>query len=62
MNHPANCIHSRGSIGLRVGSETKSDSPPSKMDLFSTAGFAGRNSPFSSLTLAERERLGGVEY
>ena len=25
-------------------------------------GFIGRNSQFSSLTLAERERLGGVEY
>lgn len=27
-----------------------------------SGGFIGRNSQFSSLTLAERERLGGVEY
>lgn len=29
---------------------------------FPTSGFIGRNSQFHSLTLAERERLGGVEY
>ena len=29
---------------------------------FMLNGFIGRNSQFSSLTLAERERLGGVEY
>ncbi|MCJ1468515.1 hypothetical protein MMC07_007144 [Pseudocyphellaria aurata] len=34
----------------------------SELDLFSAAGLVGRNSQFSSLTLAEREKLGGVEY
>ncbi|MCJ1405543.1 hypothetical protein MMC11_008771 [Xylographa trunciseda] len=29
---------------------------------FSSGGFIGRNSQFHGLTLAERERLGGVEY
>lgn len=29
---------------------------------FKSGGFIGRNSQFHSLTLAERERLGGVEY
>lgn len=62
MNHPTNSSHPRGYIGLRVGSETKPDSPRSKLDLSSAAGFAERNSPFSSVTLAERERLGAVKY
>ncbi len=31
-------------------------------DRFALTGFIGRNSQFSSLTIAERERLGGVEY
>ncbi|MCJ1408625.1 hypothetical protein MMC19_002700 [Ptychographa xylographoides] len=29
---------------------------------FESDGFIGRNSQFNSLTLAERERLGGIEY
>ena len=33
-----------------------------KYKYFPTSGFIGRNSQFHSLTLAERERLGGVEY
>ncbi len=37
-------------------------SPNDKQDRYGLSGFIGRNSQFSSLTLAERERLGGVEY
>ena len=62
INHPTNSSHPRVSIDLRVGSETKPDSPRSKLDLSSAAGFAERNSPFSTLALAETERLGGGEY
>ena len=41
-------------IDMRILTYTK--------DHFGLTGFIGRNSQFSSLTLAERERLGGVEY
>ena len=34
----------------------------SSYNYFPTSGFIGRNSQFHSLTIAERERLGGVEY
>lgn len=33
-----------------------------RLDFLSPASFIGRNSQFSSLTPAERDRLGGVEY
>lgn len=36
--------------------------PKHTKDRVGLAGFVGRNSQFSSLTIAERERLGGVEY
>lgn len=36
--------------------------PKVTKDHFALTGFISRNSQFSSLTLAERERLGGVEY
>ena len=38
------------------------DSSKSNLGFFSAAGLIGKNSQFSRLTLAERERLGGAEY
>lgn len=62
MNHPSKSSLPLYPIVSRAGSEAKPDRSPSKLDFFSAAGLVGRNSQFSGLTLAERERLGGVEY
>lgn len=51
-----------------IGAKSDHDAQHSEAELkshykfFPTSGFIGRNSQFHSLTLAERERLGGVEY
>lgn len=62
MNHPSKSSLPLYPISSRVESEEKQDNSERKLDFFSAAGLVGRNSQFSSLTLAERERLGGVEY
>lgn len=61
MNHPNQSGHipySRRSSTV-ADVDTDQDGP---LDLIPPAGFIERNSQFSSLTLAERDRLGGVEY
>lgn len=62
MNHPSRSSLSVYPIISRGASEAKPDSSQRNLDLFSAAGFVGRNSQFSSLNLAQREELGGVEY
>ena len=58
MNNP-----SQSSLPIYpIISVTKPETKLHGSDFFSITGFVGRNSQFSSLTLAERERLGGVEY
>lgn len=42
--------------------EAKLETPQSPMDYPPPPGSVGRNSQFSHLTVADRERLGGVEY
>ena len=61
LNHPSKASRleypSSPSAAEKVDLRT-----PIDRDRFRLTGFIGRNSQFSSLTLAERERLGGVEY
>lgn len=59
MNHPSqsgHILHSRRSAAV---ADTDQCGP---LEFLSSASFVERNSQFSSLTLAERDRLGGVEY
>lgn len=61
MNHPSQSGHtpySRRSSGV---AEANIDQV-GPFEFLSPASFIGRNSQFSSLTLAERDHLGGVEY
>ena len=61
LNHPSKT--SRLEYPLSPSATEKFDlRTPNDKDHFGLTGFIGRNSQFSSLTLAERERLGGVEY
>ena len=61
MNHP----NQSGHIPYSRRSSTVADVDADQggpSELLPPAGFIERNSQFSSLTLAERDRLGGVEY
>lgn len=61
MNHP----HQSGHISYSRRSSTVADVHTDQvgpMEFLSPATFIERNSQFSSLTLKERDRLGGVEY
>ena len=60
LNHPIRTPRPEG-VPPTPMAEMKSSST-SKPHQYAWQGYIGRNSQFSSLTLAEREHLGGVEY
>lgn len=60
MNHPIRTPRFEG-VPPTPMAESKSSST-SKPHQYAWSGYIGRNSQFSSLTLQEREQLGGVEY
>ena len=62
MNHPRKAENPVYSSDMPSISETVLASPPLSSAKLSLEGFVGRNSQFSNLSLAERTRLGGVEY
>lgn len=62
MNHPSKSSLPFYPVLSRVELEAKTNNSESKSDFFPAAGFVGRNSQFSSLTLSEREQLEAVEY
>ena len=57
LNHPR-----RASISLSPFPRTQTEEKAENAWGFPPAAYIGRNSQFHSLTLAEREHLGGVEY
>ena len=62
LNHPSKTSRPEYSLSPSATAEVELGFPEGTRDRFGLTGFIGRNSQFSSLTLAERERLGGVEY
>lgn len=63
MNHPKKAHAPAYPIPLAaLTMDSKLVASQSTSKYFKSGGFIGRNSQFHSLTLAERERLGGVEY
>jgi Trk-type K+ transport system membrane component len=61
-NHPKHAKSPTYPIPLAALTEEKGAALRGTHKYFNSGGFIGRNSQFHSLTLAERERLGGVEY
>lgn len=61
MNHPNQSGHLPYSRRSSTVADVNTD-PAGPSELLPPATFIERNSQFSSLTLAERDRLGGVEY
>ena len=59
LNHPVRTVVRPEGVPLTPMRENISNNKPHQ---WAYSGFIGRNSQFSSLTLAEREHLGGVEY
>lgn len=59
LNTPLRSEHRLESVPPKRMGENTSLGKPSQL---AYPGFIGRNSQFSSLTLAEREQLGGIEY
>ena len=62
LNHPNKTSRLEYPSSPPATEKTAMGLPNDKQDRFGLTGFIGRNSQFSSLTVAERERLGGVEY
>ena len=62
LNHPRKTVSPRYPIPVSALTEEKREILTGTYKYFSSGGFIGRNSQFHSLTLAEREKLGGVEY
>jgi len=62
MNHPKKARSPAYQIPLGALTQEKDTELRGTHRYFKSGGFIGRNSQFHSLTLAERERLGGVEY
>ena len=63
MNHPRKANLPSYPIPLAALTEAKGEQHlQGTQKYFSSRGFIGRNSQFHSLTIAEREKLGGVEY
>ena len=62
-NHPRRS-RSRSNELSRVSEHDQSKNEADSHDVFASLSsvFVGRNSQFSNLTLAEREKLGGAEY
>lgn len=60
MNHPSQSGHMLYSRPSSAVEDNTDQGGP--LEFLSPATFVERNSQFSSLTLAERDRLGGVEY
>ncbi|MCJ1361868.1 hypothetical protein MMC16_000968 [Acarospora aff. strigata] len=63
MNHPRRATLSP-TVRMILDRDVEKDEPglQGTIKYFPSSGFIGRNSQFHSLTLADRERLGGVEY
>ena len=61
LNYPSQTSLRIYPIGAVMEPQKKSEAPHGSLASYGT-GFIGRNSQFSHLTVAERERLGGVEY
>ena len=63
LNHPQRS-RSRSNEMPRISEDDQpaGEAEPHSGFAFLSSGFVGRNSQFSNLTLAEREKLGGVEY
>lgn len=62
MNHPNQGNHPRYNSALPTRTEMIPISRHTPWDFLPSSGSIGRNSQFSRLTPAERDRLGGVEY
>lgn len=62
MNHPKKARSPAYQIPLAALTQEKETELHGTHRYFKSGGFIGRNSQFHSLTFAERERLGGVEY
>ncbi len=62
LNHPKKTSHPEYPLSPSASANVELGFPNDTKDRFGLTGFIGRNSQFSSLTIAERERLGGVEY
>ena len=62
MNHPRKSFSPMYPIPPAALTEDKVEGRQSTDKYFKSGGYIGRNSQFHSLTVAERERLGGYEY
>ena len=62
MNHPSLSNHSTYTSALPKMTEMTPMDRHTPWDFLPSSGSIGRNSQFSRLTLADREKLGGVEY
>ena len=62
LNHPRKSLSPMYPIPLAALTEEKFEGREGTHKYFISGGFIGRNSQFHSLTVAERERLGGYEY
>lgn len=62
MNHPNQSNHPTYTSALSDKAGTILEGEHTPWDFLPSSGSVGRNSQFSRLTLAERDRLGGVEY
>lgn len=61
-SHPRLAHSSNYAIPLAALTDEKGEPPRGTAKYFKSGGFIGRNSQFHSLSAAERDRLGGVEY
>ena len=62
LNHPSKTGSLEYPLPVSASAKVEQVVSNDRQDRFGLTGFIGRNSQFSSLTIAERERLGGVEY
>ena len=62
VNHPRGAARPAYSTPMSAIIEGSPNELRGTHKYFASAGLIGRNSQFHNLTLAERERLGGVEY
>lgn len=62
LNHPSQSSFHIYPAAPTAGIEAKLDTSQGPIDYPLPPGSVGRNSQFSHLTVADRERLGGVEY
>ena len=62
QNHPRKSTPAMHPIPLAALTQDRFETREGTDKYFQSGGFIGRNSQFHSLTVSERERLGGVEY